>query len=268
MTDGMKHTKRQLAGVISSHHALRAAARAAGQDEEILRDMLWQLNAGEQLLGLKQVARNLLSILMALRSLDPDPDEDSELLMLRGWDAVLRWIAEALPISHLEISPSDENPNNRAALMRNPLWSSLWTSTEDSKRASQYRLLQGHFLLAHVGFLRRESRFDTRLGRSAFERGNAEDAWSAFADLSYGATLHLRNMASTLWTPIVAQIPLQLEPQIFLEELSVSQFYSVIFGKSLWLRALDTSQLEAQAAGIFWEDKNQEPIHRSQPQRS
>ena len=160
-----KRIKLLLAGSVYSHRSLRVAARAAGQDEEILRDMLWLLNAGEQLLGLKQVARNLLSILMTLRSLEPDPDEDSDLLALHGWDAVLRWVAEDLPTSPFEMSHPDENPNNRVALMRNPLWSSLWASTEDETSARQYRLLQGHFLLAHVGFLRRESNFDTRLGR-------------------------------------------------------------------------------------------------------
>jgi hypothetical protein len=207
------------------HLALRAAAQKAGQNEETLRNLLWLINAHDRLLGLHQIATNLLQILHLLeeqRANAADPAHD--LAVFHGWSEVLRWIRdtyqEPAPARSRSESQSG-NPIMGFGVTRHPLYACLWHGPEDSRMAKRYACLQGYLLLAHAGYLYKESNNDGRLTRSEYEGYGEKAMWDVFPNSPEEAMRSVRNLAERRWSPLLAVLPVHTRPTEFPKALSM-----------------------------------------------
>ena len=224
------------------HLALRARSRSAGQDEAVLRNMLWLINAHDQLLGFREIATNLQRILAPFRNAIANAsDPESEFAPFRGWLSVLDWIVEE------EINPDvvdarrsrnpkkRENPIDRHGMLRHPLYSALWHHHDNSRSIKLYASLQWHVLSAHVNWLFRQSQLDLNVGRVVYETYGADDEWKAFPNSPYAATLRLRYLGRMPWSSILGCLNLNEKTWDFVSQLpSVECPVDLQRFKTLW----------------------------------
>lgn len=159
--------------------------RKQGQDEEVLRTILWLINGSDELRGIRKISANLLGFLSILHKTSArSPDFESEMLPFRNWDPVLEWISTELPRDICSgVNPESDNPNEGDSYKRNPLWADLW------ERAPQLQVLQTQILFAHVHYLYYGSRDDTRLSRSGYEHYSGNQIWPVLSGPTYNACL-------------------------------------------------------------------------------
>lgn len=202
------------------HLRLRKAARRAGQNEEILRNLLWLINAHDQLIGLGQIARNLITILKPDEEYRPGGVWRDEMGVFSGWTGVLEWIVEVCPKDL--VSASGRNPITGHGLTRHPFYASLWHQPANNRWSKQYAGLQFHFLCAHAIYLYKET-IENKEGptcRSAYESWSGEEMWEAFPNSPYDATRHVRALASPDWSPLLRVLPVRTLPFEFPEQLN------------------------------------------------
>lgn len=199
-----------------NHQAVRAAVRKGGQDEEVLRTILWLINGSDELRGIRKISANLLGFLSILHKTSArSPEFASEMLPFRNWDPVLEWISSELPRDICPvINPASHNPNEGDSYKRNPLWADLW------ENAPQLQVLQTQILFAQVHYLYYGSHDDARLSRSGYERYCEDEIWPALLGSTYNACLTLRKLLDSKWQPVLANLPTQLPPRKFLDAFS------------------------------------------------
>lgn len=195
-----------------NHLALRAAVRGAKLDDQILRTILWLINASDLLHGIRRTFAHLLVLVTILRKIaGRSPEFEEEMRPFGSWEPVLRWVSSALPPNVCpKEDPHSGNPNERDVFKRNPLWSDLWET------APHLEVMQAQMLYAHVHYLYSGSYEDPSLSRAEYERYGGDAIWPALSGMTYEACLALRRLCDPKWGPVLAGIPRQLPPSKFL----------------------------------------------------
>ena len=202
------------------HLQLRAVARKAGQDEETLRDIFWLINAHDQLIGLREVAHNLLTILRPLEEYSFAGRWRDEMELFSGWESVLEWVVERYS---KEASGRERNPISRHGIIRHPFYAALWQRQGNQRWRERYAGLQLHLLWAHASYLYRESKANGEssiCSRSEYEAWDQEEMWPAFPNSPYDATRHVRALAEPGWGQLLGMLPVSKSPHKFLLELA------------------------------------------------
>lgn len=217
-TTGVSEQSNHTSPEDSPHHrALRSAIRGAQQDEEILRNILWLVNASDRLYGVRRVAANLVYLLPTLQEISEYSSYDYvKQIHFCNWKPLLRWITDALPADVCPVEAGPGNPNRGDSFKRNPVWADLWECVD----ARKYGTLLSQLLFAHVQHLYFESAKDPRLGRLAYERYGGDEMWNALPDSTYEAALRVRQLAELRWTSVIARLPNARLPKAYAEALS------------------------------------------------
>jgi hypothetical protein len=197
------------------------AARKNNQDEEILRNILWLLNANDHLSGIRRIARNLQLLLPNIHKVYDNSFEDAaERPIFDNWEPILEWISTALPAEICPEGGGAKNPNQFEAFKRNPLWADLWENADGLDFAQQYRWLEAHFVIAHARQLYFAAERDSRLGRAEYESYGGKVIWDALPDLNYEAALRLRQLGRGKWKPVFERMPMSVKAKRFVRDLS------------------------------------------------
>ncbi|MEY2343259.1 hypothetical protein AB4090_14300 [Acidithiobacillus sp. IBUN Pt1247-S3] len=147
------------------YRALEAdSSVSTGNMLEMFRD----LGVYGHLTEIEKVCANLqevLSILMELEDWQPYLDP------VRKWPALLEWIhtqSAILPPSGYTQEKALKNPLVHVCTTSHPLYALLWTDTEPAQ-LQEFRLLQGHVLVAHLQKIRKhqEYTYDYRYAEKA-----------------------------------------------------------------------------------------------------
>jgi hypothetical protein len=204
------------------HRALRAAVRNGKQNEEVLREILWHLNASDYLLDIRRIAGNLLDLLPTLREITEQSchEDEPEFHLFEGWDTVLEWIRDCLRADVCPETGGATNPYFRNSFQRNPLWVDLWGQVN----SPGYRTLQAQIVFAHARYLYTSSIGDIEFGRLAYERYGGVELWKALPNATYEAALRLRQLAEHEWISLLGTLPETRPAFTYQEELSRLEF--------------------------------------------
>jgi hypothetical protein len=204
------------------HRSLRAAVRNADQNEDVLRDILWLLNASDYLLDIRRIAANVLNLLPTLREITEQSchEEEPELRLFEGWDTVLEWIRDCLPADICPETCGSTNPYFRNSFQRNPLWVDLW----ERVNSTGYRMLQAQFVFAHARYLNSASIHDIEFGRLAYEWYGGVELWQALPRSTYDAALRLRQLAEQEWSSMLVKLPETRAAFTYQEDISRTEF--------------------------------------------
>lgn len=104
------------------------------------------------------ILRNLLEVLGLLRERQ---DWRSDFVWVERWPNLLQWILaheSLLPPSKYTAQYANKNPLVNVCATSHPLYALLWTSTEPNQ-LQEFRLLQGHALIAHLANARRHEEY-------------------------------------------------------------------------------------------------------------
>src|ERR1035438_8262005 len=204
------------------HRSLRAAVRNADQNEDVLRDILWLLNASDYLLDIRRIAGNLLKLLPALGEITEQSchEDEPEFHLFVGWDTVLEWIRDGLPADICPETGGSTNSSFPSPFQRNPLWVDLW----EQVNSTGYRTLQAQMVFAHARYLYTSSIGYTEFGRLAYERYGRVELWKALPNATYDAALRLRQLAEHEWISLLGTLPDKRPAFTYQEELSRLEF--------------------------------------------
>lgn len=203
------------------HRSLRSEVRRLAGDEEVLRDILWLLDASDHFYDVRRLASNLLGLLPLVREIS-EVSSQAEIweTFFCNWEPVLRLIVEALPADVCPEQNATTNPYRGDSFLRNPLWADLWEPVS----ASGYRWLVSQFVFAHVRYLYLGGKEDWRLGRTAYERYGGDTRWKALPQLTYDAALKIRQLANSPWTSVHEERLDRRAPMGFLTAFSSFEF--------------------------------------------
>lgn len=216
------------------HVRLRGLARRSGQNEQTLRDLLWLINAHDRLLGLDRIAANLLQIVeMGEDEAGNDSGQQGDLAVFRGWREVLYWLSDTFPEPR-RISTAlqqGECPILGYGITRHPLYGCLWFRSVVEPK--QYLLLQRYLLIAHAGYLYRESQNDWTISRTQYEAYGSHGMWCVFPNSPEEAMRSVRKMAEGKWGPLLAELPVEKHPAEFPKALGIVKCPDRL-GPELW----------------------------------
>lgn len=209
----------------SAFRALCDHVDGAGLSTEILRTLLWEINAHPDLIGLPQVCRNLQKISEAIPLAWGTPLSDWG---LDHWPALIHWIAAhgntlqaILPECDLLLKPRHPraHPMHGRGLSRYPFYAALWCSHIDVSRQSAYELLQAHFLVAHCEAMRQHC------SRSKYESEGHQSGWSPLPNVTdtFGRALRYASCYTALdpseWIAYLDYLPIQEPPWVLAAKL-------------------------------------------------
>jgi hypothetical protein len=202
-----------------SHQAFLQAAEAAGQDTEILRDILWLINAHDHLVAFNSAATCLATL---LGDVPKHWQSTVNELGLLAWVPALQWsISERARLSkvvgsqYLRVSNSgDGNPvmGQWQGATGHPAYTAL-CSLLPLRFPSEYRLLIGQFALAHIAAVRENSL------RSDYESHVPDTQWEALPTKPDDAARAIRAFGEQAHETFVRGLALTNSPQEFAESL-------------------------------------------------
>ena len=221
----IRNTK-SASGNQSSTELLIAKAKEGGQNEVLLREMLWRLQAHPELAGLIHICRHLREILALAAGIS---GFSLTALEMDTWDSILEWILAEKNSLADDLFPngrdsrlkdnflqSAKNPILGIGAKRHGLCCLLWASHPtlgDSGLQRNSRLLQAHILRAHVSIVR-------HLG--PHEIWDLEqEPYPGFRDSLYLPTLAARRFLrkSGVWSSALRDLPVQSDVEELPDEL-------------------------------------------------
>ena len=220
-----------------AHIKLLAAAARARQNTDLLRDILWLINAHYDLIALPKIAMNLRLTLQLIRPLWGSQLEELRVDVPK-WIHVLSWIEKFRSQLRDEIGPAfdpdakfkahstkPENPILGEHAKRHPLYAGLWENHEDPDWDPRYRMLMAHMLLGHIQLARRDST------REVYEAYSGKKEWSPNGNSLYEPFLALRHFASDDWLVVrhLQRLPVEQTPTRFVAEMQKAKPENVLF---------------------------------------
>lgn len=204
----------------SSHRLLIEEAEAANLDADLLRDMLWLLNAHCHLLGLLTAVKRIQKLL------DVAPLTWQCQIAIAGLDAwrpLINWIIGNQQLLSKKIgahfsrerNTNGNNPILGNGVQRFPVYAVLCEPLpHETQAADKFLKLSGHLLIAQVIALRDHST------RSAYEAWGIEDAWEPLPNHIYPSALAVRRLAEPRHRYRLVDFPIDENPQQFVEYLA------------------------------------------------
>lgn len=192
----------------SAHQSLISEIRNAEFDPEILRNVLWLINAHNRLIAFPRVCRNLVNIIEEAKKswgIGYVPLKLEEAIPLLRWvsdhEANLTGIGE--DFNRMPRKDRDHPVMNRGS-SRHPLYTTLWNTCEANELSSKYLLLQSHLLFSHA------IQVELRTTRGSYEGYGGQDEWKALPNSPYGACLAVRELSEARHAGILRQLRVEL----------------------------------------------------------
>lgn len=234
------------------HLTLRHEVEHAGFDPEQLRNLLWLVNAHDQLIAFPRICRNIVDILSLV--------ERHWQVSVSGFhlnDAVpiMRWIVEhANKLSNdlgsdfnRQAKQERDHPVMSRGSSRHPLYTTLWNSCESPQLQNKFSLLQCHLFFAHAQQLLSGN------DRDGYENYAGQHEWKGITNSPYSACLAVRDLSELQNADVLSSLAVELEPVEFARSLSSVPTESADLLKRL--KALETF-LQKSAGLRNW-------VHRS-----
>lgn len=203
------------------HTLLRTEAARAGFDVEILRDLLWLVNAHDQLIAFPLFCKNLAEILTI--STKEWGIATSDYCLHPGTLDLLEWLVTHAP--HLASSlgsefaripkHSSDNPVMGRGVTRHPTYAALFNSHSSAPLKTKYRLLQGHLLYAQAKELH------ARNNRQNYEDYGGQTPWKGLPNSPALGCLAVRELSEAQFTDILKALPVEQEPAAFAQSLNI-----------------------------------------------
>lgn len=194
-------------------------ARQAGQDTEVLRDILWQITAHCHLIALPKAMSMLLEIL----KLAPNSwHETIERLGMLRWQPVLQWVSHNGQMLGLDLADqefnqmetaSGRNPIMESGVPEFPLYTSLCESLPPAIYRDKFVLLVGELTLAHIHAVQQETQ------RSDYEDDARGLEWKLLPNALNVAALAVRRLNEAGNLKFLQYLPVHLSPVDFAIEL-------------------------------------------------
>lgn len=233
--------------------ALRELAKDAGLSEELVRKMLWLINAHDQLISFVRICDNLSSILTLLEQRLGIALSDYG---IEEWPVIADWVVSNRDNLVEEIGEdfdrrprhSQDHPILGHGGQRHALYTALWSTHEDVEQQEEYQLLAGHLLLAHIRVTQERVSFDE------YEAYDGPKEIPGYPNSPYGAALALRALSQSA-LPKFWQFDPNRQPEVFAHHLNrfaptednelenrlahYSRFIAKAFDKRRWVKRLD-----------------------------
>jgi hypothetical protein len=202
--------------------ALIERATAAGVDVEVLRGMLWLLNAHPRLLGHRRCLANLGEMLSVPSLVDRLADWAGEWQQqIPEWHSIIGWAASLQPAHDDQLEPFFNEPRHpthhvlmRHGMTRHPMTSALWTRHHAdpepdppharlSPASRAFRLLQWHVFCIHAEFRARTSSVQQYLHYAG------RDEWPAVPMRTDDAGRAVRELSHPEYDDLLQTLPLE-----------------------------------------------------------
>lgn len=203
-----------------AHIQLRKAADAAGVDSESLRNILWLVNAHDQLVAFPHFCTNLLEVLSCSMKIWQVPitafsfDENS--IRCLEW-AVTEGPRLATDIGGAQFGrePRNEfdNPVLGRGATRHPLYAALCNGPSTPHLREKFRLLQAHLLYSHAHEL------NLRTTRDEYENYGEQSPWKGLPNSPSIASLLVRELSELRYENILQSLLVEHPPQRFADSL-------------------------------------------------
>ncbi|MCZ2155109.1 MAG: hypothetical protein LC114_14625 [Bryobacterales bacterium] len=199
-----------------AHLSLRKAAAAAGIDAQILRELLWLINAHDQLIAFPTVANTLINICKLIPEVWGESLADHG---LQDWPEILQWILENRedgslgPLFDLKSKAHNDHPLLGRGMVRHPFYSLLCNISELEEDRDRFCLLQGQFLIAHRLAI---SNFSDL---AQYESYFGPKEWVPAPNSPYPATLTIRELSLAKYASYLRVLPVHQPPEVFVLEL-------------------------------------------------
>ena len=209
----------------SAHVELKNHFVQTGGSVDALRDLLWLINAHDQLVSFPEICQSLASILSTLSTVWRTPLAHWG---LDEWPIILQWIIGnreelgAAIAGVFDLRPKDPSDNTviGRGSVRHPLYATLLNRHQDPKQGQNYRLLQAHLLIAQVLTLRKSS------SRDDYENYEGATEWKGSPNSVYSAALAVRQLSeerNASLQKLFSSYRLELPPVAFAQQMLKQQ---------------------------------------------
>lgn len=211
--------------ISSVHLSLRAEVDAAGFDPDVLRTLLWLINAHDRLIAFVKISQNIRRIFEVTENYWGITTTDFQLGEIIP---VLQWINQN-SVSLEKIIGTDFNrqpkynkdhPVMSRGSSRHPFYTTLWNNTlighgsETGRIKDSYLLLQGHLLFAHA------NEFFSKENRDEYENYGGQTEWKGITNSPYPAALSVRELSEVQYAEVLRCLPVHLNPREFASALN------------------------------------------------
>ena len=199
-----------------SHAKLILAAKKAGIDSNILREMLWLIVAHDHLIALPQAVS---TIYMAIKLAPPSWGNALQESGIRSWEPILDWILRERKNLATEIgnhfnkktNSTGRSPISGSGVSFFPMYSALCEIRPEGTLEQKFILLTGQLLLAHVTAMKEQS--------SLQQYEAATSPWHPLFNRADSAALAVRRLAEHKYQQELEVLPVEMAPEQFAEEL-------------------------------------------------
>lgn len=216
----------------TAHLSLRNEVINAGFDVEVLRDLLWLVNAHDQLIAFPFFCQNLIEILSVSTRKWQVPlsafSLNNDIMKLLEWV-----VTEGTRLSIIlgpqfgripkELKLSEKHPDYPAMKLGNPIvgrgvtrhpaYAALCNVHNTNLLKEKFRLLQGHVLYAHANELH------SRKNRNAYENYGDQPHWNGLPNSPALACLAVRELSEHKFSDVLYSLSAELPPLLFAKSL-------------------------------------------------
>lgn len=201
------------------HLTLRHEVEHAGFDPEKLRNLLWLVNAHDQLIAFPRICRNIVDILSLI---EQHWQVSATELHLTDSVPIMRWIIEhANKLSNdlgsdfnRQAKQERDHPVMSRGSSRHPLYTTLWNTCESSQLQGKFSLLQGHLFFAHT------QQLFSGNDRDGYENYAGQHEWKGITNSPYSACLAVRDLSELQNADVLSSLPVEIGPVEFARSLS------------------------------------------------
>ncbi|MDH2917199.1 MAG: hypothetical protein PXX77_10020, partial [Gallionella sp.] len=187
---------------------------------ETLRDLLWLVNAHDELVAFPFICHNLIQILTASTA-----EWDIPLSSFHLHDEtikLLEWIVAEETRLTLTIGPKfglkpkkqSDNPVVGRGSSRHPAYAALCNSQASDLLKDKFRLLQGHLLYAQANELQSQN------NRDAYESYGGQTPWKGLPNSPSVASLAVRQLSEHRFSDVMQSLSVEQPPQLFAKSLN------------------------------------------------
>ncbi|MDE2623254.1 MAG: site-specific integrase [Betaproteobacteria bacterium] len=199
------------------HLALLKSVEEAGFDPDVLRSLLWLINAHDQLIAFPRICANVANIVEeAVNTWGIVASHP----ILEAVVPMLRWIPAHGPTLDLGSDFNRQPSNNKdhpvmgRGSRRHPLYATLWNTCEVPALQPKYLLLQAHLLFAYA------KQVEANTVRSDYEYYGNQDEWEGIPNSPYPACLTVRELSEAKFSSILSNLQVEMDFMRFAESLS------------------------------------------------
>lgn len=184
----------------ADHKHLRSLASQMGVKEDVVRELLWKLNAPDSLTAIIQIADNIRSSIRLAESQLGHGLEDQDMC---DWLLILDFIVDNKSDLSRQLGPhineqarltkrGPKSPLYKKAITRHPIYSALWNFHDNNNYCDEYRILQFHIMRGHLELMMEVSTIETYEAYS-----ETESILGSFNSSTIEASKLLRDLSSS-----------------------------------------------------------------------